>query len=294
MESGGTVTDTLSMEIITEANWLLSCTTKGGIIQWYPNMGYTIPYFSSFAALGLLDAYGITFSSDYSFAVKNWIIWYANHQNFPDTYGLNGSIYDYVKKDKKWIATNDYDSADATAGLYLKTILKYYETMGELSFLLRLRKNIDGAVECILTLQDSDGLTWAKPNYYEKYLMDNSEVYAGLLSAVKLYIALGDYKKAIRVNKSMKNLRRGILSMWDNKSGAFRWAKDESGAFEKTDYRIWYPDCMEQIWPIYFGVISTESIYAKIIWKKINKMHYPNWTNPNNLWKDPKSGESLK
>ena len=40
-----------------------------------------------------------------------------------------------------------------------------------------------GAIEAT---QDADGLTWAKPGYPVKYLVDQSETYAGLVAAGEL------------------------------------------------------------------------------------------------------------
>jgi len=36
---------------------------------------------------------------------------------------------------------------------------------------------------------DADGLTWAKPSWHVKYLMDQAEVYAGLVAAIDAELA---------------------------------------------------------------------------------------------------------
>ena len=56
--------------------------------------------------------------------------------------------------------------------------------------LTALANGLDGALRAIEATTDTDGLTWAKPAWHVKYLMDQSEVYAGLQAAKRLFTSL--------------------------------------------------------------------------------------------------------
>jgi len=72
----------------------------------------------------------------------------------------------------------------------------------------------------LIQTQQSDGLTWAKPNHQIKYLMDNCEGYRGLRDLASIFQnAIGDSEKAAYYNAAADMLR-GIQSMWMNGSWA--------------------------------------------------------------------------
>ena len=265
--------------IKSEADWLLTIQMESGAIGLTPAKDRIVPYFSHIVALGLAKAYQLIGDERYIAAVRKWIDWYSAHQNKqPDRFGLVGTIYDYyvVNGTEKYADPPDYDSSDSYAALFLDVLWRYFELTGDRAFLQSKADAARLAVEAIMGTMDTDGLTTAKPNWPIKYLMDNAEVYAGLESGHKLFETLGDKKYNETCRTNSEKVRKAILSMWDPNSNSFKWAKDKAGSLTPTNWNKWYPDTMENYWPIIFDVLQGNSEIAAHVWKGL-KAHWPNW-----------------
>ncbi|MGH8888691.1 MAG: hypothetical protein ACRDV3_02890 [Acidothermaceae bacterium] len=227
--------------IADDANWLLQGQLPDGAIAWYVDKSHISPYLANYAAIGLAEARKQTGAQVYSDAAWSWLHWYAAHQD------SNGFVTDYdVDATGIETSTGDEDSTDAYAGTYLSALRATYVVDPNWSQLTSLHSSIAAAVGAIEATQDIDGLTFAKPSWPVKYLMDQTETYNGLVSAGSLASQLGDRALARRARADAAAMKTGIASLWDPPTGAYDWAK--SGGLNTTDWTQLYPDAMEQAW----------------------------------------------
>ena len=112
---------------------------------------------------------------------------------------------------------------------------------------------IAGAVRAIESTQDSDGLTWAKPSWHVKYLMDQAETYAGLVAAANIGDTLRMPKLAAHARGDARRLRAGVAKLWNPRVDAYDWAVHGDGVHAVTNWSVLYPDAMQQAWAVAFG-----------------------------------------
>jgi hypothetical protein len=148
------------------------------------NNNYVVPYFANLAAIDLLP-------QDPE-RVKRYIEWYLRHLNYPDMYGLTGTIYDYYITETSEIPTYTYDSADSYAATFLFLAFLYTEKTGDYQLIRDNIQKLKDIAYVIAYLQDKDGLIKAIPNLRLKYLVDNIEDTCGLRAFLLLLWRLKD------------------------------------------------------------------------------------------------------
>ena len=253
------------------------------------------PYNASIAALALLK------DQTKLDQVKRYIQWYFNHMNWPDTSGMNGTVYDYWIDDQgreKFVIDQKtgkpgYDSVDSYSATFLMLVNAFYDAGGEneKAFILENKYKIDVIGNTIIDLMDkNDNLTWAKPGYPVKYLMDNSESYQGLSDLADLFYKLNDVKGSTwyRVyadkNKSAINNEHGLADgswYYPVKFSNGTWGYKILFPIEAVRNH-WYPDVSSQFYPILYNVISPTDSKAVRIYQTLSK---------NYNWQDLKVGE---
>jgi hypothetical protein len=236
--------------VATDADWILRAQLPDGSIAQYVDRQAVVPYVGNYAALGLARATSQTGRSVYAEAAWKWLTWYVSHQ------GAEGFVQDYAMVNGSLHPTGDMDSTDAYAGTFLIAARATWNvdptrTLGRLA---RLKPGIAKAVGAIEATMDSDGLTWAKPSWHVKYAMDQSEVFAGLRAAGEMSLALGDSALARRALIDAGRVRAGFAALWNPQSQAYDWALHENGERHPTDWSILYPDALEQVWTVAFGL----------------------------------------
>lgn len=230
-----------------------------------------IPYYSNLAAIGLTrdpDSYGI---------VQRWMEWYINHLNWPDKWGLNGTTYDYDYNNGAEVSHNNADSTDSYAATFLSLAWAYFNTgdANAQSYVRTLSSQLDAIGQVLVLTQQPDGLTWAKPDYQIKYLMDNCEAYRGLRDLALIFQnAFNDDSKAQYYNSKADLMLQGINGMWLNES----WAvyKDGVGRLAAPNYGTWYADATSQLFPMMQGVISPSDGRSQQVYDKFNAA-WPGW-----------------
>ncbi|GIV17398.1 MAG: hypothetical protein KatS3mg022_2833 [Armatimonadota bacterium] len=219
-----------------------------------------VPYFANLAAIGLAAAYPHTHNKAHLQAVERWVHWYAAHLN-PD-----GTMDDYRLQDGKLQPTGDCDSTDSYAATFLEALHRAVQASLDRRLLTALYPAARKAVGGIrLTLQE-DGLTWAKPSYRVKYLMDNVEVYRGWQSAAWLAQAMGRKSDANSFKQSAERTLRAIEgSLFSQSRGYYAWVMHEDGVLEARLER-WYPDVMAQLMAIAWLPPSTrrKGLFARL------------------------------
>ena len=190
-----------------------------------PGSVYINPYRANYGARALVAA-----GSHYFPMVKDWLIWYLNHVNWPDYNGVYGTVYDYNANatactEEPKVQPGDthpfYDSTDAYAATWLSAMRAYAQAnpadwawfqFPDIVYWMDQEAHVS-----IYTLQPN-GLTWAKPDYPRQYLMDNIEVLQGLNDYI--WIAqnvLNDQGKVNYWTSYANTLSQGIQTyLWDD------------------------------------------------------------------------------
>src|SRR5665213_1063614 len=168
--------------ITATGNWTVSSASSlpDGAILYTPTE--IEPYFSNLGAIGL------TKNPAYYSQVKAWMQWYVNHLNYPDKWGLYCTVYDYNVAGTTETSTNRADSTDSYAATFLSLAWAYWKTgdPDAQTYIQTLSYQLDCIGGVIVQTQQSNGLTWALPDYQIEYLMDNAEVYKGVTDLANL------------------------------------------------------------------------------------------------------------
>jgi hypothetical protein len=273
LASGGVLPAEAQTAAVTlnDAAWIGSAQLPDGALATYPDRQFISPYIANLAALGLARATAATGSPAPAQAAWGWLFWYQAHMD------LSGFVTDYAVRNGVAVSTGDMDSTDAYAGTFLLAVGEVFRTTGDRKRVNALHDGIVRAVAAIEATQDADGLTWAKPTWKVKYLMDQAEVYAGLKAASDLGLAMGDGPLTQRASADAARVQTGVSSLWNPSTGAFDWAVHADGTRTSTNWAIFYPDALEQAWPVAFGLIDGEPA-ASIMTQFA--AHQPQWAQP--------------
>jgi len=205
--------------------------------------------------------------------IRNYILWYLDHLNYPDKYGLTGTMYDYIIfHNGKERSLNRYDSADSYAATFLFLICTYYEVTGSKKIIIKNRKKLEDMAYIISILRDKDGLTKAIPGTDEKYLMNNCESFGGINAFIKLskllHWNLVPYYEGVK-----ESIEKGILNYFYNeKRKNFNWAIE--GKYKHaSNWKRYYPDSFAQLFPILYELLEGKPELREHLWKHFLKYH---------------------
>ncbi len=278
----------------TETAYLASLQLENGAIPMTYSENGTLtmnPYFADFAAFALLDD-----ADEYADEVKKYMDWHFAHLNTKETdyNGVDGTIYDYKitvtdgKVAEEKISETDgkksYDSTDSYAATFLMVLNKYYDKTDNKDYILSHRKNIDRIVGAMFSTLHK-GLTFAKPDYEVKYLMDNCEVYEGAVSAVTLFsdvICPVDSSYDMTLEKCKKTseeiasaIEKNLWNAQENhyEAGIFRNGK-AAYAFSWEEF---YPSATAQLFSIIHGAIGADTQHAELLYDSFCKAF--DWQN---------------
>jgi hypothetical protein len=233
------------------------------------------PYFANYAAMGWLKDNKVSRIAN----VESWINWYLAHFNWPDSHGLNGTVYNYGYDPFTGAetSTGTYDSADAYAATFLQLIKALWDTddAGAQSFIKKTVGEYDlNVVGNIITgLQQANGLVFAEPDYQVQYLMDNAEDWAGLEAFAKLANeAWGDTGTQGWYHAHASSIQSGIQSVLYIPSTKLYYPYAGSPA---PDMSTFYPDAVAQLWPGLQGVVT--GTQASTSYSKFDAA-WPDWT----------------
>ena len=257
-----------------EADWILTAQLGDGAIAHYTDKVAIRPYLANYAALGLVRATQVTGDSRYLQSAWRWLFWYRDHEN------AGGYVTDYSIQNTEEVSTGTMDSTDAYAGTFLYAAWAAWNTGHDTAALTALRPGITGAIRAIESTLDTDGLTWATPTYHVKYLMDEAEVYVGLRSAAALTSTLTDKATASRMTLEAKRLKSAVGALWNTTTISYDWAVHDTGAHAVTNWSVFYPDALEQMWAVAFGLTDLKS---ESITTRFGALH-PYWDAPAATW----------
>ena len=254
----------------SETEWIASMQLDNGAIPMYATEdgeAAVNPYFADFAAMALLDKGG-----KYSENVKAYMNWHFAHLNTADTdYNkTDATIYDYTVTVENGKAVTEkskgsYDSTDSYAASFLVLLNKYYKVTNDSEYILAHNDEIVRVAEAMLSTLHM-GLTFAKPDYEVKYLMDNCEVYEGLVCANDLFdsvLAEDDSSKitATKCRYALSWMEQTIeKKLWNADAGHYRSGIFKNGdAIAEFTWTEFYPAATSQLFPIIHKVIPSDS-----------------------------------
>lgn len=263
----------LAAEADRERRWIASVQSAEGYIPMAGGRPDVIPYFGNFTGMAQ------TGGAEYLGGVKKLLDWSLSNLNFPDRWGLNGTIYDRRLEGSVLQSVYGYDSADSYAATLLSLVAGYQRSSGDLNFIRQHYRELSTVADVIITLQDSDGLVWTKPNLPVKYLMDNSECYRGLKDWSYLLAELGLKESSDLYDRKAETVKKGIMDQfWDEDKACFAWAVDQEGRKHLPAKDRSYPGFFAQVYPVTFGVISPDSGKAILAYQKLNE-ELPRWAD---------------
>ncbi len=227
------------------------------------------PYFLNLYAISLLR-HGFNPA-----LVVDYLEWYFANLNYPDHHGLTGSIYDLdILSGRRQTRLGTYDSVDSYAATFLVLLRDYYVRTADRERLERHRRRIADIAYLLVLLQDRDGLVRAIPGSDAKYLMDNCEVYAGLLAFSDLAGRLG-WDDPRRYREAAGHVRQAVLTeLLDERRSIFAWAKVGDKP-QPSHWETFYPDALAQLFPILHGLVEPDSELAALLWQRFLLHHNP-------------------
>ncbi|PYI55651.1 hypothetical protein [Paenibacillus flagellatus] len=265
-----------------EAQWIAGLAFESGAIPTYgaPISNYggkyrVVPYFTNMALLGLLER------PEHAQTVRRYADWYFSRLNRTASADVPaGSVFDYIVETDRTTetATGDFDSTDSYASTFLNVLRKYAAVTGDTAYLRAHEADIRLIAQAMLSTQQADGLTWAKPAYRVKYLMDNTEVYKGLVDAEWIASSVfGDATAAAEYRRKAEEVKAGIENgLWSADRQAYAYAKMEDGSLLYPDWNSFYADATAQLFPIWTGLIAPDSERAMQLYRTFNE-HHPGW-----------------
>lgn len=228
------------------------------------------PYYANLAAIGL------TKDPTRYVQIENWMRWYVAHLNKTDRWGVGGTMYDYNIVNGVEVSSGNADSTDSYAATFLSLAYHYFATGNPAaqSYVRSIAPQLELIASVLVKTQQSDGLTWAKPDYQIKYLMDNAEVFRGLADASTLFGSMGDTTRQAYYGTLATNCQRGVWNMW---MGSY-WAvyKDGIGRLIGPNMANWYPDATAQMFPVLYGAVTGTDGRAQTAYALLNKT-WPGW-----------------
>lgn len=279
----------------SEMEWLASLQLENGAIPMTYSANGEVrmnPYFADFAALALLDR-----ADEYSQNVKSYMDWHFSHLNTEETdyNGVDGTIYDYLITLKNGEIVGEtiamyknnysYDSTDSYAATFLSVLNKYYNETRDSEYIISHSEEIQRIINALFATYHK-GMTMAKPDWRIKYLMDNCEVYEGLLDAAELFEnVLCVYDSSLESVKDKcadtavviaqtienelwmpitKHYEVGTIKNLDVQSDVFFWNK-------------YYPCATAQLFPIIHGLIAPNTERANYLYDKFCENY--DWEN---------------
>jgi len=281
----------------SENAWLASMQLDNGALPMTAEKNGQVkvtPYFSDFVALSLLNQADL-----YADVVKRYMDWHFEHLNTArtDHNGVDGTIYDYYVHVSGGKVTGEtilldgngkksYDSTDSYAATFLMVLQKYVEKTGDTKYIKDNYKDIERIVSAMFATM-ANGLTLAKPDYRIKYLMDNCEVYEGMVAGAKLFkdVLVPAYPEAKttqdKLEKGAADVARCIEEQMWNKSGEYyQPALGEGGEIAyKFSWSNFYPSATCQLFPIIHGLIDPSGDRANDLYDSFCQ-HY-DWENFN-------------
>ena len=224
------------------------------------------PYFSNYAALSLLVAPlsvpegGASKKPSDIIIVEKWLNWCVANQT------TDGYWNDFTGTVAKYRDNGKVDAWDSSAAMFLVVVDRYRRSGGKMT--PGIIKSVKSALQCIENVADDDGLTWAKPTYKVKYLMDNVEVYSGLAAGERVLVESAEKLEAEKAGRQKIKNGAALPKFWRENELEFAYALHPNGVFEGGLEKA-YPHGLAQL----FGAGFV--LEKPVIWNAITEKFVP-------------------
>ena len=211
---------------------------------------WVAPYFADYAVLALLADYERHKTISDLQRVGRWLAWCAKNQAHEGYWNdFEGTVAGYRNSGK-------VDAWDSSAAMYLLVAGRYQRAGGKATpAVLAAAKK---ALQCIESVSDEDGLTWATPTYKVKFLMDNVEVYAGLRAGSDFFTAVGAKDEAKKASDQANLIGKKLPNYWVPAEKLFAYVLHQNGAFECGLDKA-YPHGLAQLFGVAFVAAKAEA-----------------------------------
>jgi len=98
-----------------------------------------------------------------------------------------------------------------------------------------------------------------------------------LADGVELAGALHDTALATRTSNDAAKLEAGVATLWDPSTKAYDWAEGNGGARQATVWSNIYPDALEQLWAVTYGLVPAARATELLTEFQAAQ---PNWAQP--------------
>src|SRR4029077_1343694 len=115
--------------------------------------------------------------------------------------------------------TKAYDSVDSYAAMYLLAVARYHQVTK--STPPRIISASRRSLQAIEAMVREDFLTIAKPDYPVKFLLNNLEVYAGLVEGGHFFRTIGDEEESWRAFLAADELATAMKKYWQAQGGYY-------------------------------------------------------------------------
>jgi hypothetical protein len=278
---------------ISETAFIVGSIRSDGAIAVNEDLNAPVrPYLANYAAMGLARSGG----PDALAAAWSWLHWYQAHEDVNTGYPVGkGYVTDYNVVNGVLTSTGTFDSTDAYAGTFLSAVCETFENAAknatpDIRGLLALKPGVWGAIHAIQSTLDTDNLTWASPTSsgHVKYLMDEIETEQGLLAAADIGLYLNDDTLASTAMSLRTVMLTAIRSqMYNSSAGSYDWAIHGNGVHVNTDWSVFYPDAMENVWAA--TVFTATPVLATA------RQNHPHWDQPtaSDIFVDAQAGNRV-
>lgn len=173
------------------------------------------------------------------------------------------------------------DSTDSYAAMFMVALYYSYVSDSNITKIREFSDAIPLAVTAIEQTLDTDGLTWAKPDWYEKYVMDAVETVAGLRACVQLAPLLEDTSLQSRCQNLADEIGNATLDhLWVSSDDGWGVYIDEAEDPFIANWTILYDDAECQMWPAAFALLpASDSRAGTDIADRFLQLH-PQWCQP--------------
>ncbi len=238
------------------------------------------PYFVNLGLFGLLS----TADKDRFNIVRDWLNWYLGHLEHDGTilnhwYAADGTDEKKCIDCISPVPCNFADSHDSYAATFLSLTYLYYKLSHDKSWFNNIiESKLELIGDLIISLQDTDGLTWARKDYKIKYLMDNCEVYDGLMALSRIEAEVFHRNdKTLKYENAASKVQKAISTkLYSTKTGLYITGIDSNGKDQYPGSESWYPRSVSLMWPQMYNIEKTATNRYKA---------QRDWLN--NKWKGP-------
>jgi len=231
-----------------------------GAFAMTPGHLHINPYFANLGASSLLH------STEHLGAIERYLDWYLANIK------LDGTIDDFNVVKGRLVSTGSADSTDSYAATFLSLVSGWLQSGGNADWVKANMPQLRRVEGAILAVTDRDGLTWAKPYYPYKLLMDNCEVYRGWRDWAQTLNRIGLVEEAEAATKRADKLLASI-HRFRSPDGTWAWALTRVGLRLNSYPGRFYPDAVAQLFPILFGLTDSPAGYL------VFRQAHPEWTH---------------